>query len=1080
MSRFDSYNSFLRRRYKLIILAWIIALFASLVFIPGFFSSVSYNIGGSNFGGTSNAESQVAQNIINAQFPSSAGNGNNSILLVIQSPQVYSTGIRNAILSLNDALSSDPNVANYSGITSVYSTEYDLLNSTVPTFIPAVASLAKNISSINVAEYSLQSNLSALHSQIFELQSGINETAQLVYGTPSLFVTIWENAVSNGASDPYRANQIANATIENETKGFGGNAQSIGYYSVFYRSWNASFSILPNSTSVLTREQASINQSVSATLNDPSLSQQTKGVFSSVGKGLNVTTWNKASSVSNLTISSIASSLPINFSALLGISSNMLVTRLYDLGPSTSNSTLAGLVIELITSAYEGASTQSSGFSIGNLVNDSYAQGRAPVSGQIWELASGFFSNATADSFAKSPVFAINASAMTQFIGGLGENSTRGQISSAANEYVSSKGFNDYPYVLSSSLTKNFVSPSNNTMMVILNFDSNPNTSAIDSVKSHVQNSNLSRLSTVYVTGSPVISEDVSNAFTPALKVTVPTGVAVSILIVGLLFLAPLAALIPLLIGGFSVVIAYAAIYIGIVEIGKGTPSFLTPTLTTLLMLGLAVDYSVLQLRRTREERLNGNSKEESIAISVKWAGQAVLTAGLTVIVAYIVMAVANVPLFSDVGTAIALGVSILLAASLTLLPALELAIGDKMFWPRGLRSRKRSTGKSTLLERITSRTIRRKVLVVGVISALALGAFAVGFGTPTGVDFLKLLPNFPSNQGLTVLTNSLGSGTIAPSEIVITTPTPIVYGHNQFNLTLLDEIEKISQSASNSQGVVSVTGPTRPFSSPFNYSQLTNMPEPVYSQYLNGVMSQIGENNKTALILVGLSNQSQTAQAVSSLRNVESSISRLALTNGVAVLYGGETQGTYDSETFINGIIPQVVLILAIAVYIILFAQLRSAFTPLRLVFTILCSVAFALALLSVVFYYALALPILDLAPLFVVVTMLGVGIDYDIFFVTRIREEVLKGKTDNEAIRTAVSKVWVTIFGLGLVLATVFGSLLVTGIPILQEMSLAVSSAVMIDVGVVILFFVPALMAVAQRFNWWPSRRTRNPPVE
>ena len=114
--------------------------------------------------------------------------------------------------------------------------------------------------------------------------------------------------------------------------------------------------------------------------------------------------------------------------------------------------------------------------------------------------------------------------------------------------------------------------------------------------------------------------------------------------------------------------------YLGIVDLGHGSITFLTPTLSILLMLGLAVDYSVLQLRRTKEERQNGKTMEESVRISIRWAGQAVLTAGMTVIVAYIVMAVANVPLFSDVGTAIALGVSILLAASLTLLPSLELS----------------------------------------------------------------------------------------------------------------------------------------------------------------------------------------------------------------------------------------------------------------------------------------------------------------------------------------------------------------------------------------------------------------------
>ena len=139
-----------------------------------------------------------------------------------------------------------------------------------------------------------------------------------------------------------------------------------------------------------------------------------------------------------------------------------------------------------------------------------------------------------------------------------------------------------------------------------------------------------------------------------------------------------------------------------------------------------------------------------------------------------------------------------------------------------------------------------------------------------------------------------------------------------------------------------------------------------------------------------------------------------------------------------------------------------------------------FSLAIISLIFYFALNLPILDFAPLFVVVTMLGVGIDYDIFFLTRIREEVLNGKTDNEAIVTAIEKVWVTILGLGLVLATVFASLLITNIAILQEISLAVAAAILIDVTVVILFFVPSLMGLAQKLNWWPYKLSRNKKPE
>ncbi len=618
-------------------------------------------------------------------------------------------------------------------------------------------------------------------------------------------------------------------------------------------------------------------------------------------------------------------------------------------------------------------------------------------------------------------------------------------------------------------------------MLIVFDFSSNPDQNTIVHVESDVANSGLHNFGSVYVTGGSVLSKDIEKAFVPALEITIGPGIAISLLIVGLLFLAPVAALIPVLLGGISVSVALAAIYGAIVKIGHGNLTFLTPTLTILLMLGLAVDYSVLQLRRTREERQKGKSIEESVSISLKWAGQAVLTAGITVIVAYIVMAVANVPIFSDVGTAIALGVTILLAASLTLLPALEIEFGDKIFWP-GLnkKSKARSDSNQTTLRRLGHSTLKRKVPIIIIISIIAVSAFVVMYNAPTNEDFLKLMPNFQSNQGLTVLSNSFGSGTISPTSIVVTTPTMITYGQNQFNQTLLNQIEQISALAKQSKGVDTVTGPTRPFGNTFNYTAIENMSAPLSMQYESQMFSTIGKDNKTVIITVGLSDPAMSASANNALLGMEKNINQSSLMNGVTVHFGGETQSAYDNHTFMVNLIPEVVVILAAAVYVILFVQLRSAFTPVRLIITILCSVVFALAITSITFYFILNLPILDFAPLFVVVTMLGVGIDYDIFFLTRIREEVLNGKTDNEAIVTAIDKVWVTILGLGLVLATVFASLILTSIPLLQEISLAVAAAIIIDVTVVILFFVPALMGLAQKLNWWPYKLSRSKKPE
>jgi len=1012
-SRLDSLNALLRKGHRWIIVAWMVVLVISLALIPSFFSSVSYNITG-GLGGPSNSESKEASNIMQAEFPGSSNESSDSIIIVLQGVSVYSDSVKNATLSLNNTISNDKSIINYTGESSVYGLEYELLAPSLPTLITQVARLESNITLINTEAYTLE--------------HGINQTSQLVYGVPASFVQIW---ASENVSDPYSANLKANSTV---FALLGNNTNSIAYYHSFFNFWNSTFQSLPSNTNVKLREIIAINQSVTkfaTSLSNSQVDNQTKQLVTIVASGLNVTDWNQAAAISNLTISTLA---------LQGIPLQLLIPA-YNLGPT-------------------------------------------PTFSQKWRLASTFASSKTQAAFSGSPLFAVNSTSLGVLLSNLTQNANATNVRTAVEEVIANQSFLDYPYVPTKALTKNFVSPNNDTMIVILDFSSPLSKNSITRVKSDVQSSGLHTLArALYVTGGSVVTRDVEDAFSPALTMTIGPGVVVSLLIVGILFLSPVAALIPVLMGGISIAVALSSIYLGIVVVGHGNLTFLTPTLTILLMLGLAVDYAVLQLRRTREERLQGKSIEESVGISVRWAGQAVLTAGITVISAYIIMAVVNVPILSSVGTAIALGVSVLLAASLTLLPSLEIALGDRVFWPGiGKQTKTSRVGDQTRLGRVAERTLRRKVAVVAVISLLALGAFVITYTTPFGMDFLKLIPNFQSNQGLTVITNNLGSGTITPTYVVVTTATPIIYENNEFNQTLLNQIDQISTAAVNSAGVVSVVSPTRPFGSSFNYSQIVNDRALNISQlqYENEMLSMIGKDNKTALINVGLSNSSESSAAVTSLLQMEKNINNLPLANGLSVYYGGSAQMTYDSEAFISNLLPEVVVVLSAAVYVILFFQLRSAFTPLRLIFTILCSVVFSLSILSLVFYRGFSLPILDFAPLFVVVTMLGVGIDYDIFLVTRIREEVLKGKTDDEAIKTAIDRVWTTIFGLGLVLSSVFGSVLLTGIAILQEIGLAVFAAVLIDVVVVILFFVPSLMGLAQKFNWWPYRRSRTQRVK
>ncbi len=379
-------------------------------------------------------------------------------------------------------------------------------------------------------------------------------------------------------------------------------------------------------------------------------------------------------------LSTLESSIVSQLSTSLGVTPKSLIDTLYSFGPLPSSMVLSNYTLSIFEQKLSKNSTSGSSASV--LVTSAQNLGENYTSSAVRDLASGILGNSTQAAFAASPLFDVNGTSLGDFIQSLPANATKDQISNSVNNLIANSSYGDYPFVPTRAITRDLVSQDNQTMIVIYNFSYLPSSGAINQFKVDVQNSGLSKLGAIYVTGSSVISQDLQNAFTPALSITIGPGIAISILIVSLLFLSPIAALVPIMMGGISVSIALSAIYVFLVKIGKGNITFLTPTLTILLILGLAVDYAVLQLRRTREERFNGHSTEESVGISVRWAGQAVLTAGITVIVAYIVMAVANVPLFSDVGTAIALGVSILLAASLTLLPAIELSLGDRISGP--------------------------------------------------------------------------------------------------------------------------------------------------------------------------------------------------------------------------------------------------------------------------------------------------------------------------------------------------------------------------------------------------------------
>ena len=326
-----------------------------------------------------NAEAEKASAIVNAQFPSSNAS-DNSILIVVQNSQVYSDQLKQAALALNNTLYKDPAVENYTGETSLYSLEANLLNESLPSIINQTESLQSTIAAINSGLYTLQDNLSTLSSNLFQLQDGINQTAQLVYGIPSNFVGAWQQTETQ-MPDPIMASTYTNS-IFNVTSNFGGNIQAQAYYSSFYTAWITSFSTLANSTSASDREAYAIGQAVATLISSPQLDSQTSQMFGLVSSGLTLSTWNQADALENLTISSIASKHPLSLSTLLGASPTSLVDEIYCLEPSPSNVTLGNYAVTLLETSYSNMTSSNEGFSLADLIQSTYQLGSSPTNDQ--------------------------------------------------------------------------------------------------------------------------------------------------------------------------------------------------------------------------------------------------------------------------------------------------------------------------------------------------------------------------------------------------------------------------------------------------------------------------------------------------------------------------------------------------------------------------------------------------------------------------------------------------------------------------------------------------------------------------
>jgi RND superfamily putative drug exporter len=516
-------------------------------------------------------------------------------------------------------------------------------------------------------------------------------------------------------------------------------------------------------------------------------------------------------------------------------------------------------------------------------------------------------------------------------------------------------------------------------------------------------------------------------------------GVVVAAVVLMITFGALVAAGLPLLTALLGV-----GAGIGGIQIATGFfhLSSSTSALATMLGLAVGIDYALFVVSRFRHELKQGRDGQEAAGRAVATAGSAVVFAGLTVIIALVALSVTGIPFLSAMGIAAAGTVAGAVVITLTLIPALLGFAGRKVL-PRRQRSVAAvAAPKTPLGERWARLVLRHRIVAVliplGLIAAAALPALHLHLALP---DDSTAAPSSTQRKAYDQLSKGFGAGFNGPLLIVVSAPAN---GARTAATAARSEITHLAD-------VVLVTAP---------------------------VVDAPGDTALLTVIPGSGSTDEATKKLVAAIRAVpDPAGARLAVTGTTAV-------NIDVSDKMARSLVPYLAIVVGLA-FLLLMLVFRSILVPLKATLGFLLSVVAAFGALVGVFqdgHLARLLgvpatgPIVSIMPIFLIGILFGLAMDYEVFLVTRTREEYVAGATPDEAVVTGLRHGARVVTAAALIMISVFAGFILADDSIIKSLGFALAFGVAVDAFLVRLTIVPAVLSLLGRAAWWlPSALNR-----
>jgi len=532
-----------------------------------------------------------------------------------------------------------------------------------------------------------------------------------------------------------------------------------------------------------------------------------------------------------------------------------------------------------------------------------------------------------------------------------------------------------------------------------------------------------------YLAGPAAYAADSAKVFEGIDGTLLYTTLTVVIVILLFTYRSPVLWLLPVVTAGVALTSAQAVIYL-MAEYAGLTVNAQSAGILTVLVFGAGTDYALLLVARYREELRRHEDRHEAMALALRRAGPAIIASAATVVIGMLCLLFAEMNSTKGLGPVAAIGIVVGLLAMITLLPALLVICGRWLFWPVRPKFGSPEPTATGVWARL-GRRVARRPRTVWVTTAVVLGAFALGLTQLNAVG-LSTEDAFTTTQSSVVGQRALARHYAAGQG------QPVIVVGN----------------ASAAPQLQSALGGT---------PGITAVSEPITKDgqvYLEGT----------------LQDQPDSKAAESTVERVRTATHGVP---GADAKVGGQTALNLDMENANDHDNRLIIPLILLVVLVILGALLRAVVAPLILVATVVLSFAAALGISALLFRHVLGFAGEDTSfPLYVFVFLVALGIDYNIFLMTRVREEAQRYGTRRGAL-IGLAATGGVITSAGLVLAGTFAALASLPLVAFAEIGIAVALGVLLDTIVVRSVLVTALNLDLGRWMWWPSKLSRQHDV-